>query len=86
MSESDRGNTLPLPVITQASETPASSSRSNTAGSSFEVGVGRNWLSITMATLLPPSISSRNEGPAIGLASASRAASVALPTGSGSSG
>jgi hypothetical protein len=77
---------LPLPVITHASVTPASSSTSKTAGSSFDTGVGRNWLSMTIATLLPPSTSSRNDGPATGLASASRAASAAFATGAGSSG
>ena len=43
--------------------TPAASIASKTAGRSFDDGVGRNWLSITTATLAAPSRSSANVGP-----------------------
>ena len=86
MSDSESGNTLPLPVITHTSVIPAASIASNTGGNSFEAGVGRNWLSITTATLCLPSSSSANVGPENGSASAARAASVAFGTGSGSLG
>ena len=59
---------------TRTSPTPAASMASNTAGSSFDEGVGRNWLSITTATLVLPASSSANVGPSTGEASASRAA------------
>ncbi len=65
---------------------PAASIASNTAGSSFDDGVGRNWLSITTATLALPSSSAANVGPSTGSASARRAASVGSPAGAGSSG
>ncbi len=85
MSDSDNGKTLPLAVITHAS-TPAASIASSTGGNSFEAGVGRNWLSMITATLPAPLSSSAKDGPLVGDSSASRAASVALGTGSGSSG
>ncbi len=86
MSDSDIGKTLPFAQITQAFVVPAASSASRTAGSSFDCGVGRNWLSTMIATDLPPAISCEKDGPSTGLSSACRAASVAFGTGSGSSG
>ena len=71
MSDSDIGKTLPFAQITTASFVPAASSASRTAGSSFDCGVGRNWLSITIATDLPPAISSEKRGPSTGDSSAS---------------
>ena len=49
MSDSDIGKTLPFAQTTTASR-PAASTASNTGGSSFDCGVGRNWLSITIAS------------------------------------
>ncbi len=85
MSDSDIWKTLPLAHASTAG-LPAASTASSTAGSSFDVGVGRNWLSITIATLVADSRSSENRRPETGDSSAWRAASVAFPTGSGSSG
>ena len=51
MSDSDIGKTFPFAQQTRTSVIPAASIASNTAGSSFDDGVGRNWLSITTATL-----------------------------------
>ncbi len=76
MSDSDIGKTLPLAQTTTAS-TPTASTASSTAGRSFDCGVGRNWLSITMASRLLPSSSSEKRGPVTGDSSAVRAASVA---------
>ncbi len=86
MSDSDIGNTFPFAQQTRTSVTPAASIASKTAGRSFAEGVGRNWLSITTATLAFPSRSSANVGPSSGSARETRAASVASATGSGSSG
>ena len=86
MSDSDIGKTLPFAQTTRTSVIPAASIASNTGGRSFEEGVGRNWLSITTAMLDLPARSSANVGPSTGCASACRAASVASPTGAGSSG
>ena len=86
MSDSDMGKTFPFAQTTRTSVIPAASIASNTGGSSFEEGVGRNWLSMITATLALPARSSANVGPSTGAASASRAASVASPTGAGSSG
>jgi hypothetical protein len=85
-SESDIGKTLPFAQMTRASEMPAASIASRTGGSSFEAGVGRNWLSMITQTLAAPSSSSEKRGPSTGCSSAARAASVAFGTGSGSSG
>ena len=49
-------------------------------------GVGRNWLSITIATFVADASSSEKRGPETGASSAARAASVTLSSGSGSSG
>jgi hypothetical protein len=68
---------LPFAVITQASA-PAASIASRTGGSSFDTGVGRNWLSMMTATLPAPLSSSAKEGPLVGEARAFLAASVAL--------
>ena len=46
MSDSDIGKTLPFAQMTRASVMPAASIASSTAGSSFDDGVGRNWLSM----------------------------------------
>ena len=86
MSDSDIGKTFPLAQTTRTSVIPAASIASKTGGRSFEDGVGRNWLSMITATLVLPARSSANAGPSTGLASASRAASVASATGGGSSG
>ena len=86
MSLSDIGKTLPLAHTTRASAIPAASMASKTGGSSLEAGVGRNWLSMTTATLEAPARSSLKRGPLCGFSRAARAASVALGTGSGSSG
>ena len=85
MSDSDIGKTLPFAHTTTAS-IPAASTASSTAGRSFDCGVGRNWLSMTIASRLLPARSSEKRGPSTGSSSARRAASVASPTGSGSSG
>ena len=85
MSDSDIGKTLPFAHASTAG-LPAASTASSTAGSSFDAGVGRNWLSITIATFVADASSSEKRGPETGDSSAARAASVALPTGSGSSG
>ena len=85
MSDSDIGKTLPFAHATTAG-LPAASIASKTAGSSRDCGVGRNWLSITTATFVAPASSSEKRGPETGDSSAARAASVASPTGSGSSG
>ena len=50
MSDSDIGKTFPFAQATTAG-LPAASIASKTAGSSRDCGVGRNWLSITTATL-----------------------------------
>ena len=86
MSVSDIGKTLPFAHTIRASAIPAASIASSTGGSSFDAGVGRNWLSITIATDEAPARSSEKGGPETGDSSAARAASVAFPTGSGSSG
>jgi hypothetical protein len=86
MSDSDIGKTLPFAQATQASPMPAASSASNTAGRSFDWGVGRNWLSMMIATLCAEERSSEKREPATGDSSAARAVSVASSTGSGSSG
>ena len=86
MSASDIGNTLPFAQTTRTSVTPAASIASNTAGRSLEEGVGLNWLSMTTAMLCLPASNSANAGPSTGCVSARRAASVASPTGAGSSG
>ena len=85
MSDSDIGKTFPFAHATTACF-PADSIASNTAGSSRDDGVGRNWLSMITATFVAPSSSSEKRGPETGDSSAVRAASVASPTGSGSSG
>ena len=51
MSDSDIGKTLPFAQTMRTSLTPAASTALDPAGSSFEEGVGQNWLSITTATL-----------------------------------
>ena len=84
--DSDIRNTFPFAQQTRTSATPAASMVSNTAGRSFEEGVGRNWLSITTATLALPTRSSANVGPLVGSPSARRAAAVGSSIGSGSSG
>ena len=86
MSDSDIGNTFPFAQQTRTSVIPAASIASNTAGSSFDDGVGRNWLSMITATLDRPSRMSAKVGPSTGSASARRAASVGSSTGAGSSG
>ena len=86
VSDSDIGNTFPFAQHTRTSEIPAPSIASKTAGRSFEDGVGRNWLSMITATLALPASSSANVGPSTGSESARREASVASPTGPGSSG
>ena len=65
---------------------PAASSTSSTGGSSFDWGVGRNWLSMITATFEADSTSSEKRGPETGESSAMRAVSVADATGAGSSG
>ena len=86
MSDSDIGKTLPFAQTTTTSVIPAASIASNTAGSSFDCGVGRNWLSITIATLDLPSSRCEKVRPETGCSSAYAAASVASGTGAGSSG
>ena len=86
MSDSDIGKTFPFAQQTRTSVIPAASIASKTAGSSFDEGVGRNWLSMITATLALPASRSANVGPSTGSARARRAASVASPTGAGSSG
>ena len=85
MSDSDIGKTFPFAHATTAGF-PADSIASNTAGSSRDDGVGRNWLSMITATFVAPSSSSEKRGPETGDSSAVRAASVASPTASGSVG
>ena len=85
MSDSDIGKTFPFAQATTAGF-PAASIASKTAGRRRDCGVGRNWLSMITATLVEPSSSSENRGPETGDSSEARAASVASPTGSGSSG
>ena len=77
MSDSDIGKTLPFAQATRTSVTPAASSASNTAGRSFDCGVGRNWLSMMTATREAPARISEKRGPETGCSSAWRAASVA---------
>ena len=85
MSESDIGKTFPF-AHTITAGFPAASSASSTGGSSRDCGVGRNWLSMTTQTFVAVAISSLKRGPETGDSSAARAASVASPTGAGSSG
>ena len=77
VSASDIGKTLPFAQITAASVVPAASSASKMAGSNRDCGVGRNWLSITIATDFPPAISSEKRGPVTGCSSAAAVAAVA---------
>ena len=77
MSDSDIGKTLPFAHASTAG-LPAASTASSTAGSSFDAGVGRNWLSITIATFVADASSSEKRGPETGDSSAARAASVAF--------
>ena len=81
VSDSDIGKTFPFAQQTRTSVTPAASIASNTAGRSFDDGVGRNWLSITTATLCLPASSAAKVGPLVGSASAARAASVGVADG-----
>ena len=57
MSRSDMWKILPLAQITRAFLTPCFSMASKTGGSSFEAGVGRNWLSMMMQSDLSGPIS-----------------------------
>ena len=86
VSDSDIGKTLPFAQTTTASVMPAASSASKTAGRMRDCGVGRNWLSITIATLVASLSSSLKRGPDCGCSSACAAAAVASATASGSSG
>ena len=73
MSESDIGKTLPFAQTTTAG-LPAASIASNTAGRSFDCGVGRNWLSMITATLRGGCERAREKrGPETGDSSAARA-------------
>ena len=85
MSDSDMGKTLPFAQTTRTSAIPAASIASKTGGRSFDEGVGRNWLSITTATL-----ASRRGARRSRAVNRRRerlpAASVASPKGAGSSG
>jgi hypothetical protein len=58
----DIGKTLPFAQTTTAG-LPAASIASSTGGSSFDCGVGRNWLSMMTATLEADATSSENRGP-----------------------
>ena len=78
VSDSDIGKTLPFAHTTTASVMPAASSASKTAGRMRDCGVGRNWLSITIATLRAPASSSLKRGPECGCSSACAAAAVAF--------
>ena len=85
MSESDIGKTFPF-AQTITAGFPAASIASSTGGSSFDCGVGRNWLSMITQTFDAEAIRSEKRGPETGDSSADRAAAVASPTGAGSSG
>ena len=86
VSRSDMGKTLPLAQTMRASLMPCASTASSTAGSSFEVGVGRNWLSMMMARLLSGPIICEKGGPECGASSAAAQASVGFAMGAGSLG
>ena len=86
VSRSDIGNTLPLAQMTRASRTPRRSTASNTAGRSFEAGVGRNWLSMMIASEVSGPSSSEKRGPPAGRSSAAAAAAVTSGRAGGSFG
>ena len=85
MSESDIGKTFPF-AQQRTAGFPAASIASRTGGRSLDAGVGRNWLSMITATRFALPRSSEKLGPEEGASSAARAASVAFPSGWGSSG
>ena len=85
MSDSDIGKTLPFAQTTTALY-PGRLDSVEDWREQLDCGVGRNWLSMTIASRFLPARSSEKRGPVTGDSSACRAAWVASPTGSGSSG